>query len=98
MLTFGARWSCVQLHPLMEKKCCRRRRRAQLTPLYGLVHRILLMLVAAATFIARERWIVGACPVQGYHLHVIWVGIAVPEFDEPWCTQFAELMNSVFLV
>ncbi len=41
------------------KKCCRRRRYAQLTPLYGLVRRILLMLVAAAAFIARERFVVG---------------------------------------
>jgi len=45
------------------KKCCRHRRLAQLTPLYGLLRRILLMLVAAATFIARERCIVGGLDV-----------------------------------
>ncbi len=42
-----------------EEKCCRRWRHAQLTPMYGLVRHNLHEQVAAATFVACERLIVG---------------------------------------
>jgi hypothetical protein len=78
------------------KKYCRRWRHAQLTPLYGLVRRILLLLVAAATFIARERRIIGGLARYRATTYIS-SGSAEPSPTSPNIAQFTELMDFAFL-
>ncbi len=58
-------WSSMVLRAAAStdgENCCRRRRHAQLTPLYGLVRHD--EQVVAATFVAREQLIVGGLDIS----------------------------------